>query len=93
MIRRADNVHVAYEPLPFGQGWLVLHVGNDHFRVRRIEKSNFRAIYRWASGAPQWIATVDQYACWLYRGDYFWDDGGLAQRQVRIAVELRLAAV
>jgi hypothetical protein len=93
MIRRADNVHVAYEPAQWGQGWLVLHVGKDHFRVRRIDRAQFRAIDRWATGAPQRIATVDKYSCWLYRGRYFWDDAGLVQHQVRAALEPRLAAV
>ncbi len=93
MLRRAENVHVAYDPLPFGQGWLVLHVGQDHFRVRRIERSQFRAVFRWASSAPQRIAKVDKYACWLYRGDYFWDDESLDHRQVRRSLEADLAAV
>jgi hypothetical protein len=94
MLRRAENVHLSYSPLPFGRGWLVLHVGQEHFRVRRVEKSEFRGTtLRWSNQMPQRIAIVERYACWLYQGSYFWDDDRLNQRSVRNLIDGRLAAV
>jgi hypothetical protein len=93
MLTRARNVHVRYEPLPYLRGWLVIDIAGDHFRVRRVDKAEFRAIFRWAEDLPQRIGAVGRRACWMYRGTFFWDDVGLKQHDVHsLLVELAATA-
>jgi hypothetical protein len=85
-VRKAEDVHVTYDPLPFRHGWLVFHKGKERFRVRQIEKSEFRSIFRWAMEAPQRIGRADRDVCWLYKDRYFWVSIDLGEDATRSAL-------
>lgn len=90
MVRDARNVHVTYEPLPFRQGWLIFHLGRERFRVRRIERTEFSSIFRWARQGPQRIARAGRHICWLYEDAYFWVSDELGDDATRRALQQRL---
>ena len=92
MLRPADNVRLGFDPLPDGQGWLVLDLEGEEIRVKRATPLDFRRILRSTSEAPYLIAVVSGAAVWLYREEYFWADVGLTQDEVQREIAWSLPA-
>ena len=83
MLTRAPHIRVAYEAVAHGRGWLVVHDGDEHFRVKPIQRAEYSALLRASQQMPVWVGVRGRLACWTYKGSYFLDDLGLRQAEVK----------
>jgi hypothetical protein len=74
-------VRVAYEPVGHQQGWLVLRVADGQHRIRRVDRSEYRALQRWAEIAPRRVCELAGQSLWLYRRRVYSGSTGLTLRQ------------
>ena len=93
MLRRAEDVRLTLDPLPHSQGWLVLQVGTEKFRLKRIDQGEFRHLLKGSTELPLRIATMRKPAMWMFRESYFWDDEERTQDQVQREIAWRLPAM
>ena len=92
MVRPADNVRLIFDPLPDGEGSLVLDLDGELILLRRSNSHEFRRILRFASDTPQRVAIVNGSALWMFREAYFWDDDRLTQDEVQRKIAWSLPA-
>lgn len=83
VLRRADNVHVTYDPSLFtGKGWVLLHVGRRTYRAAKIHKSRYRAAQEQQQHHPVSVASVEHRTYWHFQGRFYWADTHLDADQV-----------
>ena len=83
MLRTAENVRLSFDPMPDGQGWLVLDLDGEEIRLRRTNPLEYRRILRLTLADPFPVAVLSESALWLYREEYLWSDVDLTQSEVR----------
>jgi hypothetical protein len=82
MLTADNDVRVAYEPAWSGPGWLVVYVGEECFRTKRMHREQFRSNVYWSKQIPQRVARINRRVCWMFKGNCFWAEDGLSQHQV-----------
>jgi hypothetical protein len=93
VLRRADNVgmrhHLGLLGVLTGKGWLIMSVGQYAYRVRKIDRAQYRAMWEFQETLPTLLLATGGRNYWLFQGKFYWDDDELTREAVHAVLVTR----